>query len=121
MREYLHSIGSSDRTLKLQIEAELAWQRYLGQQVEPFVNVGEEEVQGILDRLKSQEGQPEYHLKEILLGATPDRLDEVARNAQGLMDEIKKDQPQFEYFTQYSPEKSTERRARNECVNTDKK
>src|SRR3546814_1570162 len=34
MREYLHSIGSSDRTLKLQIEAELAWQRYLGQQVE---------------------------------------------------------------------------------------
>src|SRR3546814_4734706 len=80
MREYLHSIGSSDRTLKLQIEAELAWQRYLGQQVEPFVNVGEEEVQGILDQLKSQEGQPEYHLKEIFLGATPDRLDEVARN-----------------------------------------
>src|SRR3546814_18422036 len=81
MREYLHSIGSSDRTLKLQIEAELAWQRYLGQQVEPFVNVGEEEVQGILDRLKTQEGQPEYHLKEIFLGATPDRLDEVARNS----------------------------------------
>src|SRR3546814_7042223 len=51
MREYLHSIGSSDRTLKLQIEAELAWQRYLGQQVEPFVNVGEEEVQGILDQI----------------------------------------------------------------------
>src|SRR3546814_1270266 len=76
MREYLHSIGSSDRTLKLQIEAELAWQRYLGQQVEPFVNVGEEEVQGILDRLKSQEGQPESHLKAIFLGATPDRLDE---------------------------------------------
>src|SRR3546814_3776669 len=59
-------------------------------------------VQGILDRLKSQEGQPEYHLKEIFLGATPDRLDEVARNAQGLMDEIKKGQQPFEYFTQYS-------------------
>src|SRR3546814_17163473 len=34
MREYLHSIGSSDRTLKLQIEAELAWQSYLGQRSE---------------------------------------------------------------------------------------
>src|SRR3546814_16457459 len=51
MREYLHSIGSSDRTRKLQIEAELAWQRYLGQQVEHFVNVGEGEGQGILSRL----------------------------------------------------------------------
>src|SRR3546814_5786357 len=82
--------------------------RYLGQQVEPFVNVGEEEAQGILDRLKSQEGQPEYHLKEIFLGATPDRLDEVARNAQGLMDEIKNGQQPFEYFTHYS-EASTKR------------
>ncbi|MCM8731378.1 peptidylprolyl isomerase [Hephaestia sp. GCM10023244] len=102
MRAYLRSIGSSDRSLRLQIEAELAWQRYLGQQVEPFVNVGEEEVQGILDRLKAQEGQPEYHLKEIFLGATPDRLDQVAHNAQGLMDEIKKGQHPFEYFAQYS-------------------
>src|SRR3546814_16966130 len=102
MREYLHSIGSSDRTLKLQIEAELAWQRYLGQQVEPFVNVGEEEVQGILDRLKSQEGPPEYHLKAIFLGATLDRPDAVAPNAQRLMDEIKNDQRPFENLPQYS-------------------
>jgi peptidyl-prolyl cis-trans isomerase SurA len=102
MRDYLRSIGSSERSLKLQIEAELAWQRYLGQQVEPFVNVGEEEVQAILDRLKAQQGNTEYHLKEIYLSATPDRLDEVAANAQGLMDQIRKGEQPFEYFTQFS-------------------
>ena len=102
MGEYLRSIGSSERSLKLQIEAELAWQRYLGQQVTPFVNVGEEEVQAILDRLKAQQGNTEYHLKEIYLSATPDRMDEVAANAQGLMDQIRKGEQQFEYFTQFS-------------------
>ena len=102
MRDYLRSIGSSERSLKLQIEAELAWQRYLGQQVEPFVNVGEEEVQAILDRLKAQQGNTEYHLKEIYLSATPDRLNEVAANAQSLMAQIKKGEQPFEYFTQFS-------------------
>jgi peptidyl-prolyl cis-trans isomerase SurA len=49
---YLRSIGSSERVLKREIEAELAWQRYLRRRVTPFVNVGDEEVKGILDRLK---------------------------------------------------------------------
>jgi peptidyl-prolyl cis-trans isomerase SurA len=102
MREYLRSIGSSERSLKLQIEAELAWKRYLGQQVEPFVNVGEEEVQAILDRLKAQQGNTEYHLKEIYLSATPDRTDQVAANAQALMEQIKTGEQPFEYFTQFS-------------------
>jgi len=102
MREYLRSIGSSERSLKLQIEAELAWQRYLGQQVTPFVNVGEEEVQAILDRLKAQQGNTEYHLKEIYLAATSDRMNEVAANAQALMDQIRKGERPFEYYTQFS-------------------
>src|SRR3546814_19736722 len=43
MREYLHSIGSSDRTLKLPTEAALSWQRSLGHPVAPSVNVRTEE------------------------------------------------------------------------------
>ena len=38
-----------------------------------FVNVSDEEVQSILDRLKASQGTDEYHLKEIYLTATPDR------------------------------------------------
>ena len=41
MAKYLRDNGSSDRSLKRQIEGELAWQRYLRKRVNPFVNVGE--------------------------------------------------------------------------------
>ena len=53
MAAYLRQTGSSDRSLKRQIEGELAWQRYLRRRVEPFVNVGDEEVKGIIDRLEA--------------------------------------------------------------------
>src|SRR5437868_2258507 len=36
---YLHSIGSSDQSLKRQIRGELAWERLKRRQIEPFVNV----------------------------------------------------------------------------------
>ena len=42
---YLRTVGASDRSLKRQIRGELAWQRLQRRQIEPFVTVGEEEVQ----------------------------------------------------------------------------
>ncbi len=39
---FLREHGSSDRSIRRQIEAEMAWSRYLRRRVEPFVNVGDE-------------------------------------------------------------------------------
>ena len=50
---YLRSIGSSERSLKQQIEGELAWRGYLQRRVEPLINVGDEEVSAILARMKA--------------------------------------------------------------------
>lgn len=102
LHAYLRQIGSSDRSLDLQIEAELAWSRYLQREVEPFVNVGDREVQAILDRLKASQGIEEYHLKEIYLSAPADRAQQVRANVQSLMQEIQKGEHPFEYFTQFS-------------------
>src|SRR3546814_17376076 len=51
---YLRDQGSSAASMKRQIEGELAWGRLLRRNVQPFVNVGEAEVQSIIDRLKAR-------------------------------------------------------------------
>ena len=107
MRTFLREAGSSDRSLKRQIEAELAWQRYLRRRVEPFVNVGDAEVAGILARLQEAKGTEEYNVKEIFLGATPANGQQVYANARQLVQEIQKGQQPFEYYAHTYSEAST--------------
>ncbi len=104
---WLREQGSSDRSLRRQIEGELAWNRYLSKRVEPFVNVGDEEVKAILDRLEAAKGTEEYHLNEIYLAATPDRQQQVFDNSKQLIAEISKGQAPFSYFARNFSEAST--------------
>lgn len=104
---WLRENGSSDRSLRRQIEGELAWNRYLRRRVEPFVNVGDEEVKAILDRLEAAKGTEEYHLNEIYLAATPDRQQAVFDNAKQVISEISKGQAPFAYFARNFSEAST--------------
>lgn len=105
-RDYLRSVKSSDRSLRRQIEGELAWNRLLRRKVTPFVNVGDEEVKAILDRLKASQGTEEYHIKEIYLSATPERAPEVVDNARKMIEQMRGGAP-FEYFARNFSEAST--------------
>jgi peptidyl-prolyl cis-trans isomerase SurA len=99
--KYLRQQGSSERSLKRQIEGELAWSRYLRRRVEPFVNVGDEEVKAILDRLERDKGTPEFHLKEIFMaGANPAGIQQV-------MEQIKSQKAPFEYYAKNYSESPT--------------
>ncbi|MEL6876095.1 MAG: SurA N-terminal domain-containing protein, partial [Pseudomonadota bacterium] len=49
--QYLRERGSSSDTLKRQIKGELAWSRLLRRNIQPFINVGDEEVNAIIERL----------------------------------------------------------------------
>jgi peptidyl-prolyl cis-trans isomerase SurA len=102
MRAYLTSIGSSERSLDGQIEAEIAWQHYLRKEVAPQVNVGDREVNAILDRLKAEQGTEQYHLKEIYMSASPDRAAAVEQNMRQLMQDIQAGKHPFEYYAQFS-------------------
>jgi peptidyl-prolyl cis-trans isomerase SurA len=86
---YLHSIGSSDRSLKRQIHAELAWQRLRRRVIDPFVNVGEDEVQRVIERLNASRGTAEYHVAEIFMSATPETLTQVRANAANIVQQIR--------------------------------
>ncbi|MBX9880492.1 MAG: peptidylprolyl isomerase [Sphingomonas sp.] len=96
MRSYLRSIGSSDRTLRRQIEAQIAWRRYLQRRVTFNVNIPDAEVKSILARLAAQKGSEEVHVKEIYLRAAPGQETQIINEARTLMDEIKAGKRSFE-------------------------
>jgi len=86
---YLHSIGSSDQSLKRQIRGELAWQRLRRRVIDPFVNVGDDEVQAVIRRLLASRGTAEYHVAEIFMSASPETLAQVRANAANIVQQIR--------------------------------
>ena len=104
---YLRSIGASERTVRRQIEAELAWQRYLRREVEPRVNVSDEEVKAVLDRTLAAKGTEEYHLREIYMSATPDRAPAVVGQMRQAMDDMKNGKAPFDYYARTLSETTT--------------
>ena len=99
---YLARIGSSPNSLKRQIRGELAWNRVLRRNVQPFVNVSQQEVKELLERMKASKGTEEYRLGEIYLSATPDSRAVVAENAQRIMSQLKEGGSFAAYARQYS-------------------
>jgi len=104
--KYLTSQGSSAASIKRQIQGELAWQRLLRREVQPFINVSDDEVKAVIDRLKAAKGTDEYRISEIYLSAAPDKLEQVSARTQQIMDEIKKG-GSFQAFARQYSEAST--------------
>ncbi|HZU62631.1 MAG TPA: peptidylprolyl isomerase [Novosphingobium sp.] len=99
---YLAKIGSSPASLKRQIRGELSWQRVLRRNVQPFVNVSQEEVKELLDRMKASKGTEEYRLGEIYLSATTDTRATVSDTANRIMQQLKDGGSFVAYARQYS-------------------
>lgn len=102
MNAYLKRIGSSPDSLKRQIRGELAWQRLLRRNVAPFVNISEEEVKEMLERLKAAKGTEEYRIGEIYLAATPDARQAVYQNAVRIVEQLRQGGSFVAYARQYS-------------------
>ena len=100
--EYLKSKGSSAASMKRQIEGELAWQRVLRRKVQPFVNVSQEEVKSVIDRMREAKGSEEYRIAEIYLSATPENGQQIADNARKIIEQIKQGGSFPAYARQYS-------------------
>ncbi|MFM9829276.1 MAG: peptidylprolyl isomerase [Sphingomonas sp.] len=111
MRAYLRDIGSSERSLKRQIEAELAWNRYLRRRIEPLVNVGDEEVASIIKRLEAAKGTTEFHVREIYLAATPEREQVIFSEARSLMQDIQQGKRTFDQVALDRSDASTRAKA----------
>jgi peptidyl-prolyl cis-trans isomerase SurA len=101
LNKVLLNAGSSPTSLKQQIRAELAWGRVLRRRVEPFVNVGDDEVEAIITRLKASRGQDEYRLSEIFIAVTG--LESEARTrAEQIMEQLRAGASFIAYARQFS-------------------
>jgi peptidyl-prolyl cis-trans isomerase SurA len=100
MSEYLRTVGSSDRSMRRQIEGEVAWSRLLRRKVE--VNVSDAEVNAIMERLKAARGTDEYRVGEIYLSATPDNQAEITANGRRIIEQIRQGGSFQAYARQFS-------------------
>ena len=99
---YLHEVGSSAASMKRQIEGEMAWRRLLSRQVEPFVNVGDEEVHAVMARLNAEKGATEFRIGEIYLSGTPATSNETYANAIKIIEQLRQGASFAAYARQFS-------------------
>ncbi len=102
MSAYLRQQGSSDRSIKRQIQGELAWNRLLRRRIEPTTNVSEADVQAIIERMKASKGTKEFHIGEIYLSSTPENAAEVQANARKIIDQVRQGGSFAAYARQFS-------------------
>lgn len=102
MDAYLKRIGSSSESLKRQIRGELSWQRLLQRNVAPFINVSDDEVNEMIERLKAAKGTEEYRIGEIYLAASPEAREQVAENAAQIVQQLRQGGAFVAYARQYS-------------------
>ena len=99
---YLRSVGSSPASLKRQIHGELAWSRLQRRQIEPFVNVSEEEVRSVIERLNASKGAQEFRIAEIFLSSTPETAAETRANAARIVQQLRQGASFLAYARQFS-------------------
>lgn len=100
--KFLREQGSSEASIKRQIEGESAWRRVLSRRVEPFIAVSDEEVNAIIARLNASKGADEYHVGEIFLSSTPETANDANANAMRIIDQIRKGASFAAYARQFS-------------------
>ncbi len=99
---YLRAQGSSPAAIKRQIEGEIAWSRLLRREVQPFINVSDDEVNSVIARLKADKGSDEFRIGEIYLSSSPEKADQVMARAKQMMGEIRQGGSFQAYARQYS-------------------
>jgi peptidyl-prolyl cis-trans isomerase SurA len=99
---YLSSHGSSIKSIRRQIEGEIAWSRLQQKRIESTVSVGDDEVKAVLDRLNASKGAEEYRVGEIYLSAPGGDMSRALGTANQIIDQLKQGASFAGYARQYS-------------------
>jgi peptidyl-prolyl cis-trans isomerase SurA len=103
MTAFMKSKGVPRQTIIDQVKANLMWARLAQRVLRPQVEVSKDEVNAALERIKKNEGQPEYHMSEIFLAVDkPSDEERVRELANTLIDRIKQGAPFSAVAQQFS-------------------
>ena len=98
----LEANGSSIKTMRRQIEGEIAWTRLQRAKIESSVSVGEDEVKAVLDRMNAAKGTQEFRVGEIFLSATGGNETQTLANANRILEQLRNGASFAGYARQYS-------------------
>jgi peptidyl-prolyl cis-trans isomerase SurA len=100
----LENGGSSIKSIRRQIEGEIAWQRLQQRKIE--VTVGDDEVKAVIDKMNASKGAEEYRVGEIFLPAGPGQEAQTIANANQILEQLKSGASFAGYARQYSQSSS---------------
>jgi peptidyl-prolyl cis-trans isomerase SurA len=87
---FMRRTGIDAATVRDQLKANIAWSKLVRRRLRPRVNVGEEEVDEVLNRLKAGQGQEEFRLAEIFVSFdVPDEESDAKRTAERLVEQAR--------------------------------
>jgi peptidyl-prolyl cis-trans isomerase SurA len=89
LEKMLSSQGVPRSTLESQIRSTLAWGKLVQRRLRPSIEIGQEEIDQVIQRIQANAGKPEYLAAEIFLAVdSPEREDDVRRLADRLYEQI---------------------------------
>lgn len=89
LQEFLKRSDVPLEAMVSQVRAALAWSKVIAQRIRPTVEIGDDQVEDYLRRLKANQGKPQFHLQEIFLAVdSPQQEEEVRRTAERLAEQI---------------------------------
>ena len=106
MANYLKTRGSSIRSLRRQIQGEIAWRRLQSKKIESTVSVGDEEVQAVITKLTASKGAEEFRVGEIYLSANSGNDAEVQANMAKIVNALQQGGSFVGYARQFSQSSS---------------
>ncbi len=87
--DFLKGNGLDPKAVKGQVRASLTWNKLLTRRVAPTIDVGEEEVDAVIERMAARQGQTENLLSEILLAVdNPEDEAEIRQLAERLITQM---------------------------------
>lgn len=99
---YLEGRGSNIKSIRRQIEAEIAWRRLQQDKIESSVSVGDDEVKAVIDKMNASKGTEEFKVGEIFLSATPASQTQILDNAGKILAQLRGGASFAAYARQYS-------------------
>ena len=106
LTQFLEANGSSIKSLRRQIEGEIAWQRLQRAKIESSVSVGDDEVKAVLAKLEASKGTEEYRVSEIFLPAPGGTEQQVVADANQILEQLRNGASFAGYARQYSQSSS---------------
>ncbi len=90
LKEFLRSRGLDESTLLAKIRSEIAWGKVLRRRILAHIDISDEEVDEVLNRLQSRRGTEQRRVSEIFLAVdSPDQAENVHQLALRLVRQIR--------------------------------